>query len=83
LEQDGYALRLFVMTCNATLTATVAESPETVEILVTARDNTSNDCADLLVVRLASPLAQRTVIDRHDGRTVNVLPEGSPPTFGG
>ncbi|OFW62503.1 MAG: hypothetical protein A2135_02320 [Actinobacteria bacterium RBG_16_67_15] len=70
-----------IMTCNATLAATVTESADRVEILVAARNDTTSDCADILVVELASPLGQRTVTDRHDGQTVEVLPEGSPPDF--
>jgi len=81
LEQEGRALRLMIMTCNATLAVTVTESAERVEILVAARNDTTSDCADILVVELASPLAQRTVTDLHDGQTVEVLPEGSTQEF--
>lgn len=48
---------LLIETCNATLTAEVVETADTVTITVTAENTTRNDCLDRTEVVLDEPLA--------------------------
>jgi hypothetical protein len=60
---DGRTLNLTVGSCNADLTAVVEESPSQVTVTVTARDDTSDDCLDGLIVHLDHPLGDRQLLD--------------------
>lgn len=51
---DGKTLGLIVASCNADLTAEVVESPSRVIVTVTARNDTTDDCADRLIVTLST-----------------------------
>jgi hypothetical protein len=62
-EGDGRTLKLIVGSCNADLTAEVEESPSQVTVTVTARDDTSDDCLDGLIVHLDQPLGDRQLLD--------------------
>ena len=67
-------LRLFVATCNAELSADVIELDDEVTIAVTARNNTTDDCLDILTIQLASPLGERSVMDAFDGDALVIQP---------
>jgi len=69
---DGRTLNLTVGSCNADLTAEVEESPSQVTVTVTARDDTSDDCLDGLVVHLDHPLGHRQLFDGVTGDVVSV-----------
>lgn len=69
---DGRTLKLIVGSCNADLTAEVEESPSPVTVTVTARDDTSDDCLDGLIVHLDQPLADRQLLDGVTGDVVSV-----------
>ncbi len=69
-------LALGVNTCNADLSADVDETEDKIVITVTARNDSSDDCADQLIVDLAEPLGTRSVVDGSDGRELFV--EGRP-----
>jgi hypothetical protein len=63
---------LIVGSCNADLTAEVEESPSQVTVTVTARDDTSDDCLDGLIVHLDQPLGDRQLLDGVTGDVVSV-----------
>jgi hypothetical protein len=69
---DGRTLNLTVGSCNADLTAEVEESPSQVTVTVTARDDTSDDCLDGLIVHLDHPLGDRQLLDGVTGAVVSV-----------
>jgi hypothetical protein len=69
---DGRTLNLTVGSCNADLTAEVEESPTQVTVTVIARDDTSDDCLDGLVVHLDHPLGHRQLLDGVTGDLVSV-----------
>jgi hypothetical protein len=69
---DGRTLNLIVGSCNADLTAEVEESPSQVTVTVTARDDTSDDCLDGLIVHLDQPLTDRQLLDGVTGDAVSV-----------
>ena len=68
---NGRALSLDVGTCNADLTATTEESRDRVTVTVTARNNTTDDCSDL-VVHLDRPLGDRQLVDGATGEAVAI-----------
>ena len=74
VSPDGRTLQLIVGACNADLTAVVEESEDTVEITVTARNESQNTCAEGIQVTLDSELGDRSVIDGSDGDALEVQP---------
>lgn len=72
LTPDGITLEFGVDTCNADLEASVVESAATVEVTIIARDDTTNDCRDMLTVVLDDPLADRELVDGATGRVLEV-----------
>jgi hypothetical protein len=71
---DGRTLELVVGTCNADLTTKTEESPTQVTVTVTARNDTSDDCLDGVVVHLDRPLGDRRLVDGATGETVRIQP---------
>lgn len=69
-------LALGVNTCNADLRAGIDETEDEIVITVTARNNSSNDRADQLIVDLAEPIGDRSVVDGSDGQ--ELLVDGRP-----
>jgi hypothetical protein len=63
VSSDGRELMLSVDSCNADLSAEVAESPSQVVVTVTVRNDTSDDCADVIVVTLDEPLGERQLLN--------------------
>lgn len=70
-------LELGVATCNADLAAEVDETEDEITITVTARNESRNDCSDVLVVDLTHSLGDRAVVDGSDGEELFV--EERPP----
>lgn len=69
---DGRTLSLAVGTCNADLTVKTEESATQVTVTVTARDDTSDDCLDGVVVHLDRPLGDRRLVDGATGEAVAI-----------
>ena len=63
VSSDGRELMLTVDSCNADLSAKVAESPSRVTVTVTVRNDTNDDCADVIVVNLDEPLGERQLLN--------------------
>jgi hypothetical protein len=59
IQSGDRTLNLIVDTCNADLTTKVEESRSRVVVTVKARNDTSDDCADSVVVHLDQPLGDR------------------------
>ncbi len=76
MRADGRELVLTVDSCNADVSAEVDESPSRVIVTVTARNDTSDDCADRIVVHLNQPLGTRQLLDVTGAR---VPVEGADP----
>jgi hypothetical protein len=72
IQGDGRTLNLIVGTCNADLTTEVDESRSQVVVTVTARNDTSDDCLDGVVVHLDQPLGDRQLLDGVTGSRVPV-----------
>lgn len=70
---DPTRLELMVDSCNADVSTDVVESADEVVVTVTVRNDTQDDCADLAVVELDEPLADRAVVDGARGEPVPVL----------
>jgi hypothetical protein len=68
----GTRIELLVGTCNNDLSSRVEETEQEVRVLVTARGDTSNDCADSHTITLSEPLGDRLLIDEFDGEPVAV-----------
>jgi predicted component of type VI protein secretion system len=76
---DGRRIVFDLDTCNANLSSTVEETEREVRILVTARNDTNGDCADVHEIVLSEPLGDRLLVDEADGEPVTVtLHEGIP-----
>lgn len=73
---DPTRLELEVDSCNADVSTEVVESADEVVVTVTVRNDTRNDCADLVVVELDEPLADRALVDGARGEPVVVLTPG-------
>ncbi|WP_377643526.1 hypothetical protein [Oryzobacter terrae] len=72
---DSAELEVTADSCNAHPSAAVEESDAEVRVLLTANRSWGDaECADSVVVRLASPLGTRAVVDAATGRRVDVLP---------
>lgn len=72
---ESAELEVTADSCNAHPTATVEESETEVRVLLTAQRSWGDaDCADSVVVPLASPLGTRAVVDGATDRRVEVLP---------
>ena len=69
---DERTLNLIVGTCNADLTTEVDESRSQVVVTVTARNDTSDDCLDGVIVHLDQPLGDRQLLDGVTGSRVPV-----------
>jgi hypothetical protein len=63
VDGDERRLALSIPTCNAEHTVEIDETASEVAVAVTARNDTTDDCLDALVIELASPLASRPLID--------------------
>jgi hypothetical protein len=74
LRADGVTIEFSVATCNADLTAAVVESDTTVEVTITAENDTTDDCADAIAVTLDAPLGDRQLINAASGRVLDVEP---------
>ncbi len=74
LRSDGMTIELEVDTCNAELVTSVVESATTVQVTVTARNDTTDDCLDLIVITLEEPLEDRTLVDGSSGAVFDVRP---------
>ena len=72
VSQDGLRLEVSVASCNADLSFEMQEDETSVALWVTARNDTSDDCADGLVVELERPLGGRILIDGHDFTEVEI-----------
>ena len=72
MRTDGITLEFDVDTCNADLEGSVVESPATVEVTITARNDTTSDCRDMLLVVLEEPLGDRDLVDGATGRVLEV-----------
>jgi outer membrane murein-binding lipoprotein Lpp len=70
-QGDERTLNLIVDTCNADLTIEVEESRSRVVVTVKARNDTSDDCLDGVVVHLDQPLGDRRLLD---GGTEGLVP---------
>jgi hypothetical protein len=68
----GTRLRLSLTTCSADLSSTVEETEQEVRVLVTARNDTVDDCGAVLEIVLSEPLGDRLLIDESDGEPVMV-----------
>ncbi len=72
---ESAELEVTADSCNAHPTATVEESDTEVRVVLTANRSWGDaDCADSVLVRLASPLGTRAVVDGATDRRVEVLP---------
>jgi hypothetical protein len=71
-QGDERTLNLIVDTCNADLTTKVEESRSRVVVTVKARNDTSDDCLDGVVVHLDQPLGDRRLLDGGTGGLVPV-----------
>jgi hypothetical protein len=74
LRSDGVTVEIGVNTCNADLDAVVVESDTTVEVTITAENDTPDDCADSIVITLDQPLGDRPLIDGSTGNAIDVQP---------
>ncbi len=73
--RESRRLDLVLWTCNAAdLSARVEETSSRVTVTVTARGDTSDDCADGYVVMLEAPLGDRELVDGGTGAVVAVQP---------
>jgi hypothetical protein len=71
-QGDERTLNLIVDSCNADLTTEVEESRSRVVVTVKARNDTSDDCLDGVVVHLDQPLGDRRLLDGGTGGLVPV-----------
>jgi len=67
-------VELGINTCNADLDALVVESDTTVEVTITAENDTTDDCADSIVITLDKPLGHRRLINGSTGDLLDVQP---------
>jgi hypothetical protein len=74
LRSDGVTIEFGVGSCNADLDAEVVESDTTVEVTITAENDTSQDCADLVVITLDRPLGERELVNGSTGEVLDVQP---------
>jgi len=77
IQSGDRTLNLIVDTCNADMTTKVEESRSRVVVTVKARNDTSDDCADSVVVHLDQPLGDRRLLDGGTGGLVPVK-RGNP-----
>ena len=73
----GTRIRLLVNTCNADLQSRVDENEHEIHVLVTARHNSSDDCADAVEIVLSAPLGDRTLIDDFDSDPIVAAEDAS------
>jgi hypothetical protein len=75
-EPKSMTLEISTNSCNQDPTASVTETPTSVEIEVTAADSGSagDDCLDHVMVTLKTKLGSRTVMDASTNEQVKVLP---------
>jgi hypothetical protein len=81
-QGDERTLNLIVDTCNADLTTEVEESRSRVVVTLKARNDTSDDCLDGVVVHLDQPLGDRRLLDGGTGvwcRLSATIREERPP----
>jgi len=69
LSSDQRTVTLAVGSCNAEPSADVSESRREVRIRVRADRDSTDDCADSLIVHLEDPLDNRRLIDVNGGTT--------------
>lgn len=72
VQGDEQRLGLEVQTCNADHRVDVEETDTEVTVTITARNDTRDDCQDVVEVRLQAPLAGRPLIDAATGQVINV-----------
>lgn len=72
LRPGGVTIEFGVDTCNADLQAEVVESATRVEVTITALNDTTDACRDLLVVTLAEPLGDRELTNGATGKALQV-----------
>lgn len=60
--------------CNTDLDAAVVESHATVEITITAKNDTTDDWADSIVITLDQPLGDRPLVNGSTGEVLDVQP---------
>lgn len=70
LSADELTLGLTVAACNGDNRATVIEESDVVRVRVETSDPGGDDCADGLMVELASPMGDRFLIDDTSGHKV-------------
>ena len=76
VRPDDVTVEFGVDTCNAELDATVIESDERIQVTITARDDTTDDCRDNLVVTLDAPLAGRQIVNGATGEPLEIRRPG-------
>jgi hypothetical protein len=72
VRPDGVTIEFGVDTCNADLDASVVESDTRVEVTITAKNDTTDDCRDHLIISLDGPLDGRELVDASTGETLEV-----------
>lgn len=77
MRPDGVTIEFGVDTCNADPDASVVESDTRVEVSITAKNDTTDDCRDHLIISLDSPLEGRELVDASTGETLEVRLAGS------
>ena len=73
LSADGKTIDLGVNSCNDDLSVQVIESETTVEVTVTAKNDTNDACSDAIKITLEQPMGDRLLIDGSTGETLRVL----------
>lgn len=74
LRSDGVTVEFGIDTCNADLEAQVVESDTRVEVTISAENDTTDDCADSIVITLDQPLGDRQLINGSTGKVLDVQP---------
>jgi len=74
LRSDSVTIEFGVNACNADLFAEVVESDTTVEVTITAENDTTDACADLIAITLDKPLGDRQVVNGSTGEVLDIQP---------